>query len=714
MKILSFGVAAIGLLALALGLRADDMWEVALGISALICAVTTYLSVGISSYLKIFAAIFSIETVASGLLTMVIKAGFWPTALADYQPPETFLNTFPITVAVFSIIIYGISHIGVILQMTRIADLYFEATGRGQARVWPFPAYTALERRIAVGMVVFLVLVNQFQVGINVRLSFFGRDFFNAIQNKDEAAFWYLLLLVFAPWAFIFIASAVLEFVVQSMLVIRWRRWLTENFIAHWLGGHTHYRMSLVGSQADNPDQRISEDVNRFIDGGTDSFGGVGGYGIYTYTIALISTLSSLVAFVVILWTISASFTLPGTDIHVPGFLFWVALVYAAVGTLITHWIGRPLIGLFFQKQRVEADFRFSLARLREYSEQVALLSGERTEQSALNRRFGAIFGNYLDLMHRRKWLLAFINFYGQISPYIPYIVAAPFYFAGKIPLGVMTQTAGAFSRVEGSLNFFVNYYSSLATFKAVVNRLTSFAAAIERAKAMATAGPARVPAPAGEPAVAMERLGIALPDGRRIVETEGLSYAAGESALLAGPSGSGKSTLFRAISGIWPFGEGRIHVPDGADVMVVPQKPYIPMGTLRAAISYPGGPETYADADIRAALADAKIGFLADQLDTEEIWSQRLSGGEQQRVAIARALLKQPDWLFLDESTSALDEKLEAELYRMLKQRLPKTTIVSIGHRSTLAAFHVRRIDMTENGLGQFAPRDTKAEAAE
>ncbi|HEY6257929.1 MAG TPA: ABC transporter ATP-binding protein/permease [Xanthobacteraceae bacterium] len=714
MRILSFGVAAIGLLALAFGLKAGDMWQVGLGISALICAVTTYLSAWISSYLKVFAGIFAIETVASGLLSIIIKADFWPAAYADYQPPETFLNTFPITVAVFSILIYVVSHIGVIRQMTRIADLYYEAAERGRARIWPFPAYAALERRIAVGMVVFLVLVNQFQVGINVRLSFFGRDLFNAIQNKDESAFWTLLLFVFAPWAFVYIASAVIEFVVQSMLVIRWRRWLTDHFVEHWLGGHAHYRMSLVGSEADNPDQRISEDVNRFIDGGTDSFGGVGGYGIYSYSIALISTLSSLVAFVVILWTISASFTLPGTDIHVPGFLFWVALVYATIGTLITHWIGRPLIGLFFDKQRVEANFRFSLARLREYSEQVALLSGEPTEQSALGRRFGAIFGNYLDLMHRRKWLLAFISFYGQISPYIPYIVAAPFYFAGKIQLGILTQTAGAFARVEGALNFFVNYYSSLATFKAVVNRLTSFAAAIERAKAMAATGPARMPAAAGKRAVALEGLGIALPDGRRIVEAEGLSYAAGESALLAGPSGSGKSTLFRAISGIWPFGEGRVHVPDGADVMVVPQKPYIPMGTLRAAISYPGGPDTYADADIRRALTDAQIGFLADQLDREEIWSQRLSGGEQQRVAIARALLQQPDWLFLDESTSALDEKLEAELYGMLKLRLPKTTIVTIGHRSTLAAFHVRRLDMTESGAGQFTPRDTKAEAAE
>jgi putative ATP-binding cassette transporter len=394
--------------------------------------------------------------------------------------------------------------------------------------------------------------------------------------------------------------------------------------------------------------------------------------------------------------------------------LFWVALIYAALGTLITHLIGRSLVGLYFAKQRVEANFRFSLARLREYSEQVALLSGERAEQSLLGRRFGAIIDNYLALVRQRKWLLAFISFFGQISPLIPFIFSAPFYFAGTIQLGTMTQTAGAFARVEGALTIFVNYYSSLASFKAVVDRLTSFARAIDRAKGLASAGPTLTPAPANAAAVALEDLDIALPDGRHIVETKRLAFEAGESALLAGPSGSGKSTLFRSISGIWPFGQGRVLVPDGDVVMVVPQKPYIPIGALRAAISYPAAPDAYKDDDIRQALTDAQIGFLADQLDREDNWSQRLSGGEQQRVAIARALLEKPDWLFLDEATSALDEKLEAELYRMLKQRLAGTTIVSIGHRSTLTAFHARRLDMTENGAGQFAPRETKAEAAE
>jgi putative ATP-binding cassette transporter len=704
MKILSFGVAAFGLLALALGLKADDMWEVGLGVSALLCAGTTYLSGGISSYLRIFVAIFSVETIVFGIAVVINKAGLWPAGYAEYTLP----NPLPVTVAVFSIITYLLAHVNVVRQMTGIADLYYETTERGTARVWPLPAYTSPERRIAAGMVVFLVLVNQLQVGISVKLNFFNRDWFNAIQNHDATAFWQLLLFVFTPWAFTYVISAVIEFVVQQMLVIRWRRWLTEYFVADWLGGHAHYRMTLLGAQADNPDQRIAEDVNRFIDGGTE------GYGIYSYSILLISTLSSLVAFVVVLWSLSENFTLPGTSIHVPGFLFWVALIYAAIGTLITHLIGRSLVGLYFQRQAVEATFRFSLARLREYSEQVALLSGERAEQSALGGRFGAIIGNYLQLVFWRKWLLAFTALYGQISPIIPYIFAAPFYFAGTIQLGVMTQTAGAFSRVEGALTFFINYYTSLANFKSVVDRLTSFVGAIDRAKALSASGPNCEPAPAAATAVLIEGLDVALPDGRHIIGTDRLAFEVGESALVSGPSGSGKSTLFRSLSGIWPFGEGRIHVPEGAVVMVMPQKPYIPIGTLRAAVSYPAAPDAYKDDDIRRALGDAQIGFLADQLDREDVWSQRLSGGEQQRIAIARALLERPDWLFMDEATAALDEKLEAEVYRMLKQRLPKTTIVSIGHRSTLVALHARHIHMMEGAGGKFTPRDAKAEAAE
>jgi vitamin B12/bleomycin/antimicrobial peptide transport system ATP-binding/permease protein len=702
MKTLSFTVALFSVLALGLAWKGGDVGSGALGIVALLCAFTTRRSTSISSFLKVFVGIFTTETIVFGAVVLAGRAGFWPAAYREYLPPDSL----PLTVAVFSILVYLVAWAPVVRQMTRIADLYYNASEVGQARIWPLRAFTALERRIAVMMVIFLVLANQAEVGITVRLSFFNRDWFNAIQNKDAASFWQLLFSVFTPWAFTYVTIAVIEFVVQSMLVIRWRRWLTEYFVSHWLTGHAHYRMSLVGSETDNPDQRIAEDVNRFIDGGNE------GYGIYSYSILLISTVSSLVSFAIVLWGLSGTYVVPWTDMHLPGFLFWVALIYAATGTLVTHVIGRSLVGLYFQRQQVEADFRFSLVRLREYGEQVALLSGEPAEQSVLKRRFGAVIANYLALVSRRKKLLTFTASFAQLSTIIPYVFTAGFYFAGKIPLGVMTQTAGAFARVESALTFFINYYTSLAGFKSVVDRLTSFDSSIERARALEASGPVRALVPTGTAAVILDHLFIALPDGRRIVEATDLAFKAGERVLLAGPSGSGKSTLFRAVAGIWPFGQGRIEIPEGAQVMVVPQKPYIPIGTLRAAIAYPAASDVYADEEIRRALEDARLGFLAGDLDREDTWSQRLSGGEQQRIVLARAMLARPQWLFLDESTSALDERLEADLYRTLAERLPNTAIVSISHRSTLGAWHPRHIEMTAKEARLFVPRDARTES--
>src|SRR3984893_17314794 len=368
MRSLSLGVALFGLLALVVAATGADATTAVLAVAALLCAFTTFRSTTISSFLKIFIGIFSTETIVFGLAVLAGKVELWPADYGEYLPPESL----PLTVAIFSILVYVIAHIQVVHQITRIADRYFDASERSEARIWPFRPFTAMERRIAVAMVVFLVLINQAQVGITVRLSFFNRDWFNAIQNRDATAFWEQLLFVFTPWAFIYVGSTVIEFYTQSMLVIRWRRWLTDHLVSRWLDGHNHYRISLTATQADNPDQRIAEDVFRFIDGGSD--GATTSYGIYSLSILLISTITSFVSFAIVLWGLSENFLLPGTDIKIPGFLFWVALLYAAGGTLIIHLIGRALIRLYFERQHREADFRFSLARLREYTEQVALL----------------------------------------------------------------------------------------------------------------------------------------------------------------------------------------------------------------------------------------------------------------------------------------------------------------------------------------------------
>lgn len=695
MRIMSLLVGAFALLCLAASAWIPDFGPRLLGGVCLLCAFSIWRSQTISSFLKVFVGIFAVEVIVFGLLFLFARLGLWPQAWREYVLPDSL----SLSVAIFAILIYAVSHIPVVRAMTRIADGYFETGERGQVRLWPAPAFTALERRIAIGMIIFLVLVNQGLVGVTVRLSFFNRDWFNAIQAKNEPEFWRQLLFVFTPWAFVYISVAVADYVVHSVLTVRWRRWLTAHYVGRWLDGATHYRMSLMGLNADNPDQRISEDINRFIDGG-DS-----GYGIYSYSIMLITTLSSLVSFSVILWILSADFTLPGTNIAVPGFLFWVALIYAAVGTVLTHLIGRSLVGLFFTRQRFEANFRFSLARMREYGEQIALLRGEPTERRNAMSRFNDVYDNYLQIIGRRKLLIAFTAFYGQISPIIPYVLTAPFYFLGKVQLGVMTQTASAFGNVGDSLNFFVNYYTSLADFRSVLERLRTFDEAIERARVLG-AMPKRIEvAAAPSDAVVIDDLTLGLPDGRAIVTGADLIFEQRQPVLVNGPSGSGKSTLFRAIAGIWPYGSGKIAKPSKAGVMVVPQKPYFPVGALRAAIAYPSPADSFSDSEVRDALTAALLPDLVSRLDDEDNWSQRLSGGEQQRVAIARALLAKPDWLFLDEATSALDEFSEAALYKMLAERLPKTTIVSIGHRSTLAAFHDRRVEMRAAGEGAFRP---------
>ena len=705
---LSIVVALVGLLELVQPAMEMNLPNAVLGAITLLCAIATYRSTAISSFLKIFVRVFSAETIVFGLAVAAGQAGLWPAAYGKYLPPEAL----PLATAIFSIVVYLAAHLDAVKHATRIADRYFNAEDPGHAHVWPFSLFTLPERHIASAVVIALVLITQVEVAITVRLSYFTNDIFTAIQKSDATAFWQQLLFVFAPWVGAYVAFTVFDFFLHSMLAIRWRSWLTSHFVSRWLSNHNHYRISLVTGETDNPDQRISEDIARFINGGSD--GSVTGYGIYDFSIQLVSNVNMLVAFAVVLWQMSSSFAFPGTTIVVPGFLFWVSLIYAASGTLITHLLGRPLICLYYQRQNLEADFRFTLARLREYTEQIALLRGEAAEQKVAELRFGSVIANYLAVVYRLLRVTAFTQGFNQLSPMIPYIFTAPYYFAGKIQLGVMMQAATAFLQVASALTYFVTSYVFLAAFKSVVDRLNSFDAAIDRAQALADAGPALVAAADDAPVAALEGVDLSLPDGTSVLRDNNLVLTGGQSVALSGPSGCGKSTLFRAVAGIWPYGRGRIRGPEHTDIMVLPAKPFIPNGPLRTAISYPAVAGKYSDDEIRSALVDVHLDHLADRLDREDMWSQRLSTGEQQRLALAGALLMQPDWLLLDESTSALDEKLEAAFYALLARRLPNTTIVTITHRSTCVGLHQRHIEMAPLGDHYVLREVVKVVAAE
>ena len=552
------------------------------------------------------------------------------------------------------------------------------------ASIWglSIPYFRSEDRWAGRALLGAVIVIELSLVAIQVILNEWYNRFYNTLQDHNWDAF-VSAILFFCVLAAIYTVLAVYQLYLTQWLQIRWRRWMTQIYLRQWLDAANHYRMQLLGDSADNPDQRIAEDLQLFVQ--------------YTLTICtgLLNSIVTLFSFVVILWTLSAHAPLHvfGVNLAIPGYLVWAALIYAVIGTTLTHLIGWRLIPLNFQQQRFEADFRFNLVRTRENAEQIAALGGEAAERERHLNRFGFVVANWLALMQRQKQLTFFTQSYSQASVIFPYIMVSPAYFSGAMQLGGLMQTASAFNSVQNALSYFITAYRQIAEWRAVIKRLTGFEQAIAAGRAAAVTPPAVEIVPRGGTVFALDRLHVRLPDGEPIVTAEHVTFPAGERVLVTGPSGSGKSTLFRAIAGIWPFGSGRVIVPKGAKVMLLPQRPYFPLATLAAAVGYPAEAGTFDDARIAEALVAVGLPELVERLGEEAHWNRMLSLGEQQRLGIARALLQAPDYLFLDEATASLDEAAEAALYRLLQERLKNTTIISIGHRSTLNAFHGRRV---------------------
>jgi putative ATP-binding cassette transporter len=553
------------------------------------------------------------------------------------------------------------------------------------------PYWSSEDRWAAWGLLVVVVVLTLAMVHMSVLINRWNNAFYTALQEKNNTAFFQQLIGL--SWLIgLTILFAVYQLYLSQMLEIRWRRWLTERYLRAWLTEGAYYRMQLVAHETDNPDQRIAEDVHLLISHTLTLF--IGG----------LRAAVTLVAFVAILWALSGTLTVPVSgwfSFILPGYMVWAAILYAIGGTWLTHWIGRPLVRLNYDKQRCEADFRFGLVRFRENTEGVALYRGEADELRGFRERFESVVMNWWEIMRRKKRLTYFTSGYQQAAWIFPSLVAAPRYLRGDLTLGGLIQTIGAFSAVQASLSFFIDSYQMIAEWCSVVERLSGFERALDRVRIQAVIGGGVRRSDGDATQLTIEGVDLHLPDGQPLIANVNLSLLRGDTVLLGGASGSGKSTLFRAVAGIWPFGRGEIRGPRASDILFLPQKPYLPIGTLREVVSYPRPAGGVDDEALRESLAAVGLRDLAVRLNEVGHWALQLSPGEQQRIAFARALVQKPDWLFLDEATSAVDEATEARLYRLVRERLTGTTVFSVGHRATLRPFHSRQLLVRTNGNG-------------
>ena len=545
------------------------------------------------------------------------------------------------------------------------------------------PYWTSEEKWSAWGLLLAVVALNLGNVYVSVLINKWNNAFYNALQAFNGSEF-SRQLGIFCVLAASAIAMSVYALYLSQMLQIRWRRWLTRKYLGAWLADRAYYQLQL-GTTTDNPDQRISEDLNQFTT-----------Y-VLSLSLGLLTSVASLGSFLVILWRLSGPAEIPlgkwGT-MHIPAYLVWAALLYAGAGTWLTLKIGRPLVSLNFDRQRFEADFRFSLVRLRENAESVAVYGGEAVELRVFNERFHSVFQNFWQIMKRQKRLAWFTSGYAQVAVIFPVVVIAPRYFAKQIGLGGLMQVVNAFSTVQTSLSFIITSYSDIAAWQAITERLRRFDERLLDIHESSRA-PHQIEIRRGGLGVAAEDVDLDLPDGTPLLRGVDFAAAPGEAVLIVGPTGAGKSTLMRAIAGIWPFGRGRIELSERR-ILLLPQRPYLPLGTLSCALLYPQNYEhRFPTARLTAVLEKVGLGALAPHLDTLENWSQRLSLGEQQRLAFARIFLAEPTIVFLDEATSALDELSEAQLYGMLRAAPWKPAVVSVGHRRTLHSLHDHILDI-------------------
>ncbi|CAB3763268.1 ABC transporter ATP-binding protein/permease [Paraburkholderia solisilvae] len=544
------------------------------------------------------------------------------------------------------------------------------------------PYWVSEDKWRAWGLLAIVIAMNMTMVAANVWFNRWQGIFFDAIQQYNYPVFKHSLLqFTVIALALILLGSYRTYF--RQMLEFRWRQWLTTKYLNQWLGDDAYYRIER-DRLADNPDQRVSADLQGLASN------------TLNLSLGLLSTTVTLFSFIVILWNLSGSlaFHVFGTEVSIPGYMVWVALIYAAIGSWITHKVNHPLVSINYQQQRVEADFRFSLIRIRENADQIALYRGEEAEEKSLQGVFGHIRDNWRLVMRFTRRLSIVVISYSQLAIVFPYIAAAPKYFSKSISFGVYQQVTSAFGTVSDSFSWFINNYDSLAEWRATVNRLREFHRVmreqhLHESVVDGTAHGGINTHLTDTQVLDVKDLMLKRPNGQPIAAIGSFRIAPKSRWLVRGPSGAGKSTLLRALAGLWPFGEGTIEAPAGAKLLFIPQRSYLPIGTLKGALCYPSVDDTFSDDACRDVLVACRLPELAERLAESAHWERTLSPGEQQRVAAARALLQKPDFLFLDEATSALDPDNEAAIYTALTERLADAAIVSVAHRKTLEAFH-------------------------